>query len=131
MHKVQMDQRDILMRTVDSVNEMYDFLARYQQKVPTQDTIKLEDMREYWITFQNHLATGLDYIADHNAEMIENLHNDVNELNDAVLNITDTVKSGAQATAVAPWSSACAIKPRHHRASSTLQLSSYCFDPTT
>lgn len=33
MHKNQLDQHDALGRTVAGVEEMYDFLARYQQKV--------------------------------------------------------------------------------------------------
>lgn len=62
--------------------------------MPTADTIKLEDMREAWNTFQNGLHAGKEYIADHNAAQIENLNRNVQELNDAVLNIIDTVKSG-------------------------------------
>jgi hypothetical protein len=46
MQKQQLDEKKVVLLEANNVDEMYETLAIYEQKVPTADQVKHDDLRE-------------------------------------------------------------------------------------
>jgi hypothetical protein len=56
LHTAQLDDRKLLSSQVGQVDDMYESLAAHEQKVPTADQVKHDDLTEALATFQTQLT---------------------------------------------------------------------------
>lgn len=56
LHTSQLDDRKLLSGQVGQVNDMYESLAAHEQKVPTADQVKHDDLVEALTIFQQQLT---------------------------------------------------------------------------
>jgi hypothetical protein len=56
LHKAQLEDRKLLTSQVGQVDDMYESLAAHEQKVPTTDQVKHDDLTEALANFQNQLT---------------------------------------------------------------------------
>jgi hypothetical protein len=56
MHQQQLDDRKMLAATTSQIDDMYESLAAHEQKVPTADQVKHDDLMEAMATFQQQLS---------------------------------------------------------------------------
>lgn len=56
LHKAQLDDRKLLTSQCGQVDDMYESLAAHEQKVPTTDQVKHDDLTEALATFQAQLT---------------------------------------------------------------------------
>jgi hypothetical protein len=56
LHTAQLDERKLLSSQVGQVDDMYESLAAHEQKVPTADQVKHDDLTEALATFQTQLT---------------------------------------------------------------------------
>ena len=56
LHKAQLEDRKLLTSQCGQVDDMYESLAAHEQKVPTTDQVKHDDLKEALATFQNQLT---------------------------------------------------------------------------
>jgi hypothetical protein len=56
LHTAQLDDRKLLSGQVGQVDDMYESLAAHEQKVPTADQVKHDDLTEALATFQTQLT---------------------------------------------------------------------------
>lgn len=56
LHKTQLEDRKLLTSQVGQVDDMYESLAAHEQKVPTTDQVKHDDLTEALANFQNQLT---------------------------------------------------------------------------
>lgn len=56
LHTAQLDDRKLLSSQVGQVDDMYESLAAHEQKVPTADQVKHDDLTEALATFQQQLT---------------------------------------------------------------------------
>jgi dynein heavy chain len=56
LHKSQLDDRQQLTSQCAQVDDMYESLAAHEQKVPTKDQVKHEDLTNELANFQNQLV---------------------------------------------------------------------------
>ena len=94
LHKKQLDDKKSLMYSGTQVDDMYEMLAIYEQKVPTGDQVKHDDLREALAHFVEELRTGKEFLADHKASQIDTLSTNVQELNEEIMNILRTLHTG-------------------------------------
>lgn len=107
MHGKQVEAKKAVLAAAQQVDDMYDMLAAYDQKVPTKDSVQHDDLRDSTQQFVAELTTGKEFIADHKANQVENLVASVNSVNDEVLTLMSSLHQGG-ALAAAPG--ACRIK---------------------
>jgi hypothetical protein len=62
LHKSQLEDRKLLTSQVGQVDDMYESLAAHEQKVPTTDQIKHDDLTEALANFQNQLTDVSPYL---------------------------------------------------------------------
>ena len=55
-HQQQLDDRKMLAATAAQIDDMYESLAAHEQKVPTADQVKHDDLVEAMATFQQQLS---------------------------------------------------------------------------
>lgn len=65
---LQVEEKRDVMSQAATVDDMYDMLAAYEQKVPTSDQVKHDDLREAANNFTTELANGKAYTADLKAQ---------------------------------------------------------------
>ncbi|KAG2451278.1 hypothetical protein HYH02_003884 [Chlamydomonas schloesseri] len=106
MHAKQVESKKAVLASVAQVDDMYDMLAAYEQKVPYQDAVKHDDLRESATTFVTELTTGKEFMADHKEGQMESLatniartHEELAAIN-ASLNKGDYVNPDADAESV-------------------------------
>eukprot|EP00798_Chlamydomonas_sp_ICE-L_P012761 gene12761-16012_t len=73
---------------------MYDMLAAYEQKSPTQDQVKHDDLREVLAVFIQELSLGKEFIADHKDNSMDTLKRNVEELKEELMAITSSCSMG-------------------------------------
>lgn len=56
LHRAQLDDRKLLTSQCTQVDDMYESLAAHEQKVPTADQVKHDDLREALANFQAQLT---------------------------------------------------------------------------
>lgn len=56
LHTAQLDDRKLLSSQVGQVDDMYESLAAHEQKVPTADQVKHDDLTEALAAFQTQLT---------------------------------------------------------------------------
>lgn len=95
LHAQQLDDRKLLSSQVGQVEDMYESLAAHEQKVPTADQVKHDDLTEAMAAFQAQLTAGLEFIADHKEEQCGVLLASVRALNEELQGIADGCHTGA------------------------------------
>lgn len=94
LHKKQLDDKKSVLDNGGQVDDMYEMLAIYEQKVPTADQVKHDDLREALVSFVEELRTGKEFLADHKASQIDTLTTNVQELNEETMNILRSLHTG-------------------------------------
>ncbi|CAD7701708.1 unnamed protein product [Ostreobium quekettii] len=94
LHKRQLSDKKSVLDNGGQVDDMYEMLAIYEQKVPTADQVKHDDLREALVNFVEELRTGKEFLADHKASQIDTLTTNVQELNEETMNILRSLHSG-------------------------------------
>lgn len=56
LHHAQLEDRKLLTSQCGQVDDMYESLAAHEQKVPTTDQVKHDDLKEALTTFQTQLT---------------------------------------------------------------------------
>ncbi|KAG2501733.1 hypothetical protein HYH03_000233 [Edaphochlamys debaryana] len=94
MHTKQVESKKAVLAAAAQVDDMYDMLAAYEQKVGTQDAVKHDDLREAATTFVTELTTGKEFMADHKEGQLEALANNIARTHEELAAINATLNKG-------------------------------------
>eukprot|EP00201_Polytomella_parva_P020499 CAMPEP_0175042260 /NCGR_PEP_ID=MMETSP0052_2-20121109/2450_1 /TAXON_ID=51329 ORGANISM="Polytomella parva, Strain SAG 63-3" /NCGR_SAMPLE_ID=MMETSP0052_2 /ASSEMBLY_ACC=CAM_ASM_000194 /LENGTH=3805 /DNA_ID=CAMNT_0016305023 /DNA_START=33 /DNA_END=11446 /DNA_ORIENTATION=+ len=94
MHSRQVDSKKTVLAAAAQVDDMYDMLTAYEQKVPTADAVKHDDLREAAVTFVSELTIGKEFVADHKAHQMEQLSTNISNVNEELSNIIVSLQQG-------------------------------------
>lgn len=94
MHKKEVDVKKSVIQKCNQVDDMYEMLAIYEQKVPTADQVKHDDLKEALNSFVEELRFGKEFLADHKVSQIDALQAGINEVNEELMATLRTLHSG-------------------------------------
>eukprot|EP00882_Tetradesmus_deserticola_P029870 GHRQ01033497.1.p1 GENE.GHRQ01033497.1~~GHRQ01033497.1.p1 ORF type:complete len:381 (+),score=198.64 GHRQ01033497.1:102-1244(+) len=94
LHTAQLDDRKLLSSQVGQVDDMYESLAAHEQKVPTADQVKHDDLTEALATFQLQLTEGKEFIADNKESQSTTLTANVSSVNEELRGVIDSLHTG-------------------------------------
>lgn len=83
-----------LIQKCNQVDDMYEMLAIYEQKVPTADQVKHDDLKEALNNFVEELRLGKEFLADHKVSQIDALQAEINEVNEELMATLRLLHSG-------------------------------------
>lgn len=95
MHAKQVESKKSVLAAVAQVDDMYDMLAAYEQKVPYQDAVKHDDLREAATTFVTELTSGKEFMADHKEGQMESLAANIARTHEELAAINASLNKGA------------------------------------
>ena len=84
----------LLSLSLSKVDDMYDMLSAYEQKVPMADQVKHDDMREANAAFVTELQHGKGFIADYKAQQQETLKTNCGNINEELIGLTASLMQG-------------------------------------
>ncbi|KAG1661620.1 hypothetical protein FOA52_002850, partial [Chlamydomonas sp. UWO 241] len=94
MHSRQVEEKREVVGAAAVVDDMYDMLAAYEQKVPTSDQVKHDDLREAASRFTDELSNGKIFLADFKSTQQETLKANATALNEELASITASLLEG-------------------------------------
>ncbi|KXZ55711.1 DHC8 protein [Gonium pectorale] len=94
MHAKQVESKKAVLAAAAQVDDMYDMLAAYEQKVPTTDAVKHDDLREAAGTFVTELTTGKEFMADHKVTQMESLAANIARTHEELAGIMASLNKG-------------------------------------
>lgn len=94
MHKKEVAEKKPVIHKASQVDDMYEMLAIYEQKVPTADQVKHDDLKEALTKYVEELRVGKEFLADHKAAQIDTLQTEINDINEELMSTFRTLNSG-------------------------------------
>ncbi|GLC47993.1 hypothetical protein PLESTB_000047400 [Pleodorina starrii] len=94
MHAKQVEGKKQVLAQCAQVDDMYDMLAAYEQKISTQDAVKHDDLREASNTFVTELTSGKEFMADHKFTQMEALAANITRTHEDLANIMASLNKG-------------------------------------
>lgn len=94
MHKKEVAEKKPVIQKASQVDDMYEMLAIYEQKVPTADQVKHDDLKEALTKYVEELRVGKEFLADHKAAQIDTLQTEINDINEELMSTFRTLNSG-------------------------------------
>ncbi|CAM6082178.1 unnamed protein product [Calypogeia fissa] len=73
---------------------MYELLHAYEVKIPTQDQVKLDDLHDVVMKYEDSLEAAYSHIQEFREPMMEDLDHKVTAISEELLNILGTLHSG-------------------------------------
>lgn len=93
-HTEQAANKVEVVKKASVVDDMYELLAIYDQKVPTHDQVKHDDLKEAAGAYMNALIGGKEFIADHKLDMINTLESTIADVNEELLALLGAMCGG-------------------------------------
>ena len=94
LHTEMLEQQAQLIEDASQVDEMYDQLQQYEQKVPIKDEVKYSDLKEARALFLSHLDQAKEFILEHTQHQMLALDKRVHEINEKAMEILSSMHSG-------------------------------------
>ncbi|KAL3689708.1 hypothetical protein R1sor_016017 [Riccia sorocarpa] len=94
MYERMMEGKKAALLDASVVDDMYELLQAYEVKVPTQDQVKLDDLHDVVMTYEDSLEAAYAHMQENKATMMDDLDKKVTALSEELLNILGTLHSG-------------------------------------
>ncbi|KAJ9534885.1 hypothetical protein QJQ45_029552, partial [Haematococcus lacustris] len=94
MHAQQVEAKKAVLAAASQVDDMYDMLSAYEQKVPTGDQVKHDDLREAANQFVQELSAGKEFIADNKHAQQDTLAENIKALNEELVTLSFSLTQG-------------------------------------
>ncbi|KAK9828903.1 hypothetical protein WJX72_002692 [[Myrmecia] bisecta] len=94
LHQRQYEERRQVLQEASTVDDMYDMLSVYEQKVPIADQVKHDELRDAAARLMEELQAGKEFLADHKTEQIGTLETAVAGVNEELLGMLSNLHQG-------------------------------------
>lgn len=69
------------------IDDMYELLAAYEVKIPTNDSVKLDDLHEIVNTFEDSIEGADLHIQEQKLDKMEDLNTEISKISDELMTI--------------------------------------------
>lgn len=94
MHDKMMEGKKAALQDAGVVDDMYELLHAYDVKIPTQDQVKLDDLHDVVMKYEDSLEAAYTHIQEFRDAMMEDLDHKVTAMSEELLSILGTLHSG-------------------------------------
>ncbi|KAL2622255.1 hypothetical protein R1flu_002460 [Riccia fluitans] len=94
MYERMMEGKKAALLDASVLDDMYELLHAYEVKIPTQDQVKLDDLHDVVMTYEDSLESAYAHIQENKAAMMDDLDKNVTAISEELLNILGTLHSG-------------------------------------